>query len=501
MASTAAPAAPEELGMGYDRIQRGMLEYSAVAGKQQHTAVSDSSYDLYICESARDVAKALNIDTSVSASYLSVASASVKSQFVDSLKLTTRSVTIVVYAHRETAKWALKQAKLDGADKPTTPDELADFVGGYGDSFVSEVVQGAEYFAAYSLHMETSEQQNSFALQAKAALNTGSVKVDAEVQTKLSSLLTSSSKEVTFRQRMSGVEATYPTEKDAVEFARNFPALPVKTPKTLRFKAAGYEEIPGLRTAFAATVKARAHFLGTVERPGLYAVMDELKGLRNQVEWIKGIYNCYNFAGDTDLASFRDGLEKDIDALDEQIEAYAANPATEFVKPAPKSFDKGEPQLQIEHGKEVEFGGTGGNAWNFMSTDEAIRKRVRIVGIRFGGEDCIERLEIDYKTPTAPPWTDAAGTGEHYWLTTNLAPGADDFIKKVHVRAGQYIDRLRIELSNGEAREAGGTGGGANDWTVPVGSVVLGFQGRRGKYLDRLHIVHAKLKNAKFVKP
>jgi hypothetical protein len=500
MSSAPAPEAPEELGMGYDRVQRGKLEYCAVAGKSKRTELAENNCHFRVCETAQEVATALNIDTSVSVSYLSVASASVKSQFIESLKLTTRSVTIVVYAYRESAKWTLTGAKLsDDTTKPDSEDGLADFVAAYGDSHISEVVQGAEYFAAYAFHMETSEQQKSFALQAKAAVKAASVEVAAEVQTKLSNLASSSMMETSFDQKISGVAEKTPDPTRIVEFAQSFPTLKIVAPKTLRFKVAGYEGIPGLRAPLAAMVRGRDHFLGTAQRPGLYGLVSQLKGLKNQADRIKGIYDCYNFEGDTALEAFRKGIEEDLNALDDQVSAYAANPATSLPTLTPKSFEKGEPQLQIEPGADVQFGGNGGNPWNFTSIDEAIRKRVRIAGIRFGGDGVIQRLEIDYRSPSAA-WTDRAGNGEAYQLTTNLALGDDDFIKVIVVHAGEYVDRMEVELFNGEIRKAGGTGGGRHAWLVPFGSFVLGFQGRRGKYLDRLHIVHAALKNAKFVK-
>jgi hypothetical protein len=505
MASTPAPVQPEELGMGYDRVRHGLLDYSAVTAPPRRKELREGTYHLKICENAAEVASALNIDASVSASYLNVASTSVKSQFMESLKLTTRSVTIVVYAYRESAEWTLKSPRLDGVSVPTAA-QLADFVATYGDSFVDKVVEGAEYFAAYAFHLETSEQQRSFALQVKAELNL-SVKAAAEVQTKLSNLASSSSMSQNFDHKISGVAESAPAPAGIVEFAQKFSSFAVVAPKTLRLEVTGYERIPSLRTPLAAMATTRQYFLGTPNAPGLYGVMNRLKGLQNQADLIKSIHDCYNYTGDIALKAFRKDLQDDLKALDDQIIAYAADPARTFVRPQLKSLDKGEPVLEFVEPQPVTFGGSGGGPVDFGPVRDALRRKQRISSIvMWGKSDRVPRIEVTYKDEKGEAGKREVAFGGRYGKTKDRLDIDDgDFPHLVSWISGDYVEFLAILLARNHGTtdqrgtNAGGGTSGQKYWTAPDGYVVLGIGGRGGDYVDQIRIVYAALRPTRFV--
>ena len=110
---------PYELFNGYDSIANGMLNASAVAGDAKGGGGS-SLVNIRVCESVSELAKALEIDASLSVSYLKVVNVTAKMKFMQKLNATARSISIVVYASHEEATWAVKNVRL--ADKVQGPD-------------------------------------------------------------------------------------------------------------------------------------------------------------------------------------------------------------------------------------------------------------------------------------------------------------------------------------------------------------------------------------------
>src|SRR3712207_5259428 len=88
---------PVKLFRGYDTVARGMLSSSAVTGGHEQSDAR-STVRVEVCESLSELAQALEIDASLSVSYLKAASVTAKMEFAKKLNVTARSVSIVVYA-------------------------------------------------------------------------------------------------------------------------------------------------------------------------------------------------------------------------------------------------------------------------------------------------------------------------------------------------------------------------------------------------------------------
>lgn len=490
---------PDKLFNGYDSIANGMLNASAVTGGFEQSG-GRSLVNIRVCESVSELAKALEIDASLSVSYLKAVNVTAKMKFMQKLNATARSITIVVYASHESGTWAVKNVKLaDNVKVPTNDDEAADFAASYGDSYVSEATQGGEYYAVYTFHTETQTEQRDLtaSLKAKGVYTGVTAKVD--VQVKLSDFLKTTSTNWTFDQEITGhANPTLPDQDKLIEFALAFPSKPLDSPVTTGFKVAGYETVPGInRRKFAKIVENRDHFLG---QDGVLVSYARVNGVQNQISWLKRIYARYGYSGDTALLAFEKEVKSDLATINKQINAYKRDPAADFEKPPLPSLDKGEPVLSYATGQPISFGGEGGGPFDFMSIGEALRNQVKIASLRFAdGDEVIHRMQVGYASDR-DSWTTKHGAGgadrEIFYLEDGQFPVS------FNIRSDdKYIYRIEVFSSDGRSTWCGNNKGTSREWKVPEAAVLLGFAGRQGALVDQIKMMYATLKPAKFVQP
>jgi len=492
-------AAPDKLFNGYDSIANGMLNSSAVTGGSEWSG-GRSLVNIRVCESVSELAKALEIDASLSVSYLKVVNVTAKMKFMQKLNATARSISIVVYASHEEGAWAVKNVKL--ADKvvaPTNDDEAADFAASYGDSYVSEATQGGEYYAVYTFHTETQTEQRELTASLKAKGVYTGVTAELNVQAKLSDFLKTTTTNWTFDQEITGHKnPTLPNQDKLIEFALAFPSKPLDSPVTTGFKVAGYETVPGInRRKFAKVVENRDHFLG---QDGVLLSYARLNGIQNQIGWLKRIYARYNYTGDAALLDFEKKVKADLATINKQITAYKRDPAADFTKPELPSLDKGEPVLTYATGQPISFGGEGGGPFDFMSTGEALRNQVKIASLRFAdGDDVLHRMDVGYASDRND-WKVSHGANGYNREIFYLEEG--QFPVRFNIRTdSKYIYRIEVFSSDGRSTWCGSDKGTSNPWSVPEGAVLLGFAGRSGALVDQIKMMYATLKPAKYVQP
>lgn len=500
-ANAGAGDTPEKLFSGYDSIDKGMLNESAVTGDLERGG-GRSVVKIRVCESLSELANALEIDSSLSVSYLKVANVTAKMKFMQKLNATARSISIVVYSSHESVTWTAKGVKLaQGVNAPANDDEAADFVDIYGDSYVSSATQGGEYYAVYTFHTETMTEQKELTASLKAkGIYTG-VTAEAEVQTKLSSFLKTTSTSWTFDQEITGhANPKLPNQDELVKFAIDFPSKDLTSPVTTGFKVSGYEGVPGIgRRKFGKIVENRDYFLG---EDGVLFSFARLRGIGNQIAWLKRIYATYNYTGDNELLDFERQVKEDVGKITKQITAYRRNPAADFEKPALPSLDKGEPVLDFAAGQPASFGSENGGTFDFMSVGDAFRNQVRIASIRLadGNWDryhVIKRIEIEYNSEKGR-WAKSHGDGGNSREKFALEDG--QFPTLLKIRAAGVVDAIEVHLADGRSTSAGGTGGNLSEWRPGPGAVVLGFAGRAGAALDQIKIIHGALKKARYVR-
>jgi hypothetical protein len=84
--------AVDKLFNGYDSIANGMLNQSAVSGDAGHGG-GRSVVNIRVCETLSELAQALDIDGSLSVSYLKAVNVTAKMNFVKKLNATATSAT------------------------------------------------------------------------------------------------------------------------------------------------------------------------------------------------------------------------------------------------------------------------------------------------------------------------------------------------------------------------------------------------------------------------
>jgi hypothetical protein len=495
----AASSASDLLFNGYDSISAGMLAASAVTGGTATGGIR-KVVNIEVCESESELAKALEIDGSLSVSYLKAANVTAKMEFVQNLNVTARSVTIVVYAYYLSGTTTAKKVELaDGITAPKDDEELADFADHYGDSFVSEASEGAEYYGVYTFHTETREQQEELKTSLKAKGVGAGVTVKADVQAKLSDFLKTTSTNWSFKQQASGHSGmAMPSQDKLIEFALAFSEKKPDSPVITGFKVMGYERATGMtRKSFAPVIANRDYFLG---KGGLLLAYARLGGVLNQIAWLKRIYACYNYTGDAALLAFETTVKDDLDKIDEQIKAYTNNPTAKQKRPDLPSLAKGEPVLHYAAGQSESFGGGGGGPFDFMSAGQALSNQVKVASIRFAdGDDVIHQIEVGYVAQDRT-WKTIQGAGGVWRAPLDIERG--QFPVHVAIRCDdKNIFGMMVQSSDGNETSGGSNKGRLSKWDVPRGAVLLGFAGRSGALLDQITMKYATLQPALYVQP
>jgi len=500
---TAGPdPVPVKLFRGYDRVARGMLTASAVTGGFEKDRVS-SGVRVQVCESLSELADALDIDASLSVSYLKAVDVTAKMEFARKLNVTARSVTIVVYARHGIGTWDARDVTLKPNVKAPVDDASAKaFVKTYGDSFIRSVTLGGEYFAVFIFNTETREQQQKLAASIKGE-GIGAATVSAEAQTKLTNFLKTTKTSWTLKQDMTGiVDPDYPDQDRLIPFALGFSKLPLDGAVVTNIEVTGYEDVEGFGDSFAKVVGNRGYFLDPDD--GLLRYLARLSAARSQVGWLKRIYARYGYTGDSALTGFEGKVEGEIKAINKQIADWKSSAVSAFVRPEMKALDGGEPVLAFREAASPVWGGSGSGPWKVDSVGDLIRNRTRIKSIqiatgRFNGKDLLGRLIVEYDSDKRG-WTESYGDGELKVLQPRLDIEEGQFPTGFEVRHGSMVDWLKIRLGDGLSTEAGGSGGAAQAWPVPEGHVVVGFAGRSGAAIDQLQVRLAKLEPAKMMK-
>jgi hypothetical protein len=361
---------------------------------------------------------------------------------------------------------------------------------------------GGEYFAVYIFNTETREQQQNLATSLKAE-GIGAATVKAEAQVKLTNFLKTTKTSWTLKQDMTGiVSQEFPDQDKLIPFALGFSKLTLTSPVVTNIKVAGYEDVGGIDESFDKIVENRDYFLNP--KRGLLQKHGRLTTVSNQVDWLKRIYRRYDYTGDTALGAFADKVETDLEAIDKQIRDWKSNAARNFVAPDLPSLKDGEPVLNFQEPTPKVWGGSSAGPWQVDSVGDLIRNRARIKSIqlasgRFDQWDVLSRLIVEYDSDKRS-WTETHGDGNVKTMGTKLDLEEGQYPVRFEIRYGTYIDWLKIHLSDGRATDAGGPGGGKDDWSIPKDHVFIGFGGRSGSIIDQLQIRYAKLNPAKMVK-
>jgi hypothetical protein len=497
------------LGQGFDTFTNSAAGNQFVKQNVAPTAQGGQVCNISVCTSLEQLSRSLSISASASASY-GAASVSDKASFVQSLQVTTTSVTVVVYANRTTTSTLYPYEIVDGRSKP----DAASFCEAYGDTFVTTLTTGSEYMAVYVFYSQSKDEQTSVTNTLKASGVYGGATVSASVTTALSTTMSSTTTRTTLQQQIFGVTGlTFPAASDIASFALAFGTITPNAPAIISFATTGYEEAfinsPGTAPHdWANVVTNRTNYLvGASGTPGYAQELTQLYALQSQIAWIAGIYQIYSgpkipVFSDPKLQSAKDQVNADINTLVALINSINAAPAT--VPPAPKlpSLSLGSPSLAysaLPVAGQV-WGGSGGGPFQDVTAKSVLSGTVLASISAVYDNDSPDTHRLSKFTDqylssggTTTTLTRGKGGGKASVLLT-LASG--EFITSIGGKWHTYMDQLVLTTNLGQSWSCGSTGKNTIAYTVPAGSVLLGFQGRSGSALDQLQPLALSFKPA-----
>ena len=432
-----------QLFQGYDTF-RSAGRSTAVQGKTTVATGPTQSY-FAVCKDVESVRTALNISASVSASF-GFGSVDAKTSFMHQLAITSTSVTIVVYTN-------IIDQILSGDTSPqligAPPADLKEFCAVYGDSFVSSLTLGREYYAAFVFRSESTNEQTAVttALTNHSIIGTGSLDASFSLNfTKASSQVTT---KYELRQNMSGVKnPAFPDQDHMIEFALNFGATTPGLPAVLNYEVTGYERVPGMLPLFQPAIDTRTLYAGTDLQPGLADRYAQLNVAANGANRLQVVYDRYGFKLDQQLRDRLAGINSDIATLAALFTSMAGDPSQTYSAPELPSVAYGYPTLDVMLTTGSQPGNTGGQAFNDINAGLV------------GSGSVLEKLSFRYHRHTHQIFAtyalpDGTTTDYQYGWDTNgdltpalvLQPG--ELISNVSVVAIDHVHQVLVSTTFG----------------------------------------------------
>ena len=210
---------PSQIFQGYESVNGLSLSTATTGNVVTEGAASTVDYSVSI--DSESLSQSLEIDQSLSVGFGPFGGGDEKMKCFQSLNVTTYSVTILVFArHSIGTSNVVDIALKSGVSAPTTNQEMISFFRGYGDAYTSSITQGGEYYAAYTFYSQTKEEQTSLVVDMKAKGIFDVVTVDASLQTKLNSYVSSTRTRVSFNQSVTGIRnPTLPDADHIIDYA------------------------------------------------------------------------------------------------------------------------------------------------------------------------------------------------------------------------------------------------------------------------------------------
>lgn len=487
---------------GYDTFG-GSARSTAVRGTLSPArASSQMSYS--VCYDSESLSQSLRVSASAGVS-TAFGSADAKATFARKLNVTTTTVSIVVYCSVEQTQ-AYTSVALDPG---VSVGDVGRFFRVYGDAFVSSLVTGAEYIAVYSFYTQSVEEQESLT----ATLSAHGIYSGGQVSASLQSALDSVQKEVSVRKNMqqiiTGVSSpTYPGSSGIIEYALRFGSLQHDAPAVIAYGTTGYEHVPDMPDLGAipgnrGLIEESDGSAGSVARQ-----LAALQGVANQIAWLNdgqsGVYHTYGYTEDHALQERSAANQADLGTVRALIATLASEPTRSYARPALPSLANGTPVLGFSLAYGPQMGGNGGGPFQDFTPD-MIAQQVRPSTLVVRGGRWVDAFKPGYLSPSGPQSYHHGGNGGSDSTTLSLQAG--EFVTGVWGSwggggQGTYMDQLRFTTSRGNVLQWPSKPDKAKhslDWKVPAGQVLVGFQGRCGKYLDQLQPVTLVLGPARWV--
>ena len=447
-----------------------------------------------LCRSRQDLVRSLHSGLSLGVGLGPVQLLTAKQAFRDSLKTTTFSLSLVVWARQVAAALEVGQTHLlDGITVPDSNAELEAFVALHGDGFVAAAEVGGECHGVFTFFAQSREQARMVEREFEAGLGLGGLALNPALVETVTTVARRVEVNVGFRMQVIGSRAQPPAEAASlIPFATDFAVLPLDQPALISLRTRGYETVPAIGAAFRAVASNRQLFSGEGDGDGLIDRRERLESLIHQMDCVADTYRLYAVAPDPSLAVQRAAATADLAAIEACRAAYAAAPTAPLASPELPSLAAGSPALNVSLGEEPPMGGNGGEPFAFPGRAEAIRQRRHLVAVGLRTGSRVDQIRLRYAGEGDPLEAEVHGGGGG-GDRGSLELGDGVVIRRIEGLSGSRVDRLFLTSSDGQ-RIGGGGGAGDRpvDWTVPADSVLLGFSGRSGRELDGLRAVVAR---------
>lgn len=501
--STGSP--PIVIFQGYDTFTNSGIG-TAVTGETGSTNIGPkSSYS--VCTSYTSLQTTLAVSASASAVF-GAGSLDAKAGFMESLKVTTFCVTVVVRSYEcRKEKWTKVQL-LPQEELLVDPSQsAADFCLKYGDSFVGEIAKGKEYLAVWVFYAETQEQQDEIlgTLEANYISPSG-----GELSAELDANLTKTQKKVTTRQAFASLllgvsDEDVDTSGDPVEFAmKTFPGLDWddQSAAVISYTTEGYERVltGTALTLFQPVIATRQQFNGTASSDGLSDQYAQLKAASNAIDSIKTVYDTYHYDAslyDQTLLQREEVIDQNAATLEELFLRMSGDATQAYDEPELEGLAWGSPALNVVLRRSAGYGGTGGS--EFDDTSESMYRSSSVLRtFRARGGDVLDMIASLYSGETSEH---IHGSDDSDINDSKLSLQTSERVKSISGTWGRLVNSIKIVTYYPTSNTPGRTFAwpphpegtdGKYSWSATATMAFLGFAGRSGRQMDQLVIVGAE---------
>ncbi|HEX4496329.1 MAG TPA: jacalin-like lectin [Thermoanaerobaculia bacterium] len=489
---SATDAPPVALFQGYDTFMSAGRSTAVKGTSESGGATAETYYQ--VCYDYDMLQTTLNVSSSVSASF-GFGSVDAKAEFIESLSITTTSVTIIVYTNILSSSLTATNVELADA----APTDINAFFQVYGDSYLNSVVIGAEYAAAYVFYSQSIEQQRQITSTLAANGISASGSLNASLQTSLNEVQQQVTTRQSLRQFMSGfTNPIFPTSDQIINFALSFGAQTPNSPAVIDYQVTGYEHVPGM-APFTSVVTTRTLYNGVGSQDGLADDYATLSAVKNAVLALQDIYVTYGYTGDVTLSTNSALVQQDIKTLDTLFHEMDLDPTLTYSAPSLPALALGTPELSVINHIQGPWGGNGGEPFGQV-TEASVSESLVVSKLSLRGDRWVDQLAYTYQSDAGTVSYTQGGNGGDQSATLQLQSG--ERLASISGWYGTYVNQITIETSYGNSftwPSSPDQTTGTFSWKAQESTVFLGFAGRSGRYLDALSLVTATFAAARWV--
>jgi hypothetical protein len=381
---------------------------SAVRGDKLRGAVSRSAI-VRVCKSISDTVDALGVSASLSVS-AGPDSGSAKADYLRKLNISEYSLQVIVKAELIN-RITTNNVQFLPPSSPPTDEGLRDWFLVHGDSYVSEVHLGVEYFGVFVFQTRSLTEQTNLAVSASLSAVADGVSVGANYQQTIDSLQANAQTTSEFSEILLGGTTLEPpsgTPGECANFAYKLlrANVPPGDEVVTSIWTEGYERVPGGGgQLFEPIRKNRLLYAGgNAFAPfGIYYQFVKCSSLQNGLNSIKHLLEVYHYADMEQINKRINAVTEDLAALGHITEELGNDPTRPYNFPHLQSYDWVVPQVEYNT-PESDFGATTNEGQMFSDIGNVdIGSVFRLSNIAFNGSNVLEGMTATYTDMSHTP--------------------------------------------------------------------------------------------------